>query len=252
MRFIVSLGICMIVNSTVQADKSQPISEAKTRFVSGGKSIAVEEFSPREKGKLPTLLLLHGSDGLAKRGDDYRTACRAIARRGYVVLLVHYFDRSGTTYATRDEIDKHFFAWVGVIHDALGWAAKLPHTDATRIGLVGYSLGGYLSLSSSALAFKKEHRAAVIVEYFGGLPKLLGFAAKALPPVLILHGRKDTIVPVKEAMELEERLRAAGVPYEIKIYEGQGHGFDEKNGQDAMERGFRFLEKYLIPGSMKK
>ena len=85
-----------------------------TTFVSGGKTVTMEQFLPARPGKHPALLLLHGSDGLAdRRGEGYRAAAHAITARGYAVLLVHYFDRTGTTYADRDTINKHFLPGSG-------------------------------------------------------------------------------------------------------------------------------------------
>ena len=222
-------------------------------FVSGGKKVTVEQFLPAKPGKYPALLLLHGSDGLAdKRGEGYRAAARAITARGYAVLLVHYFDRTGTTYADRDTINKHFFAWIGTVHDAVAFAAKMPNVDPARLGLVGYSLGGYLSLSAAALALREEHRVAVVVEYFGGLPGLLRpWIAHRVPATLILHGDKDTLVPVSEAHALAKALKEAMVPFEMKIYPNQGHGFSAEVAREAMERGFRFLDKHLAPAKPK-
>ena len=45
------------------------------------------------------------------------------------------------------------------------------------------------------------------------------------PPVLIVHGRTDNVVPFAHAAELEARLRAAGVHTELVAIEGVGHSF---------------------------
>ena len=216
-------------------------------FNSGGKTVTVEQFVPAGKGKFPVLLLLHGSDGLGKRGDGYRAAARQIAGHGYAVLLVHYFDRTGTTYAGPDEIRRNFLAWVATVHDGVAYAARLPYADPARVGLVGYSLGGYLSLSAAALAWKDEYRVGVVVEFFGGLPSLLRLRATALPPTLILHGEKDDVVSPREARELEKLLRSAKVPYEVRIFPGQGHGFSDEVSREAMKVGFAFLDRHLAP-----
>jgi dipeptidyl aminopeptidase/acylaminoacyl peptidase len=60
---------------------------------------------------------------------------------------------------------------------------------------------------------------------FGGMPKPLLALAQRMPPVLILHGDKDSVVPVEEAFELERLLQRLGSPYRKEIYSGQGHGF---------------------------
>ncbi len=216
-------------------------------FVSGGEKIPVERFDPREpgRGKRPAIVFLHGADGMNDRAREYRSACRMIADKGYIVFLVHYFERTRTRRADKDAIDKHFLTWVGTVHDGLSFAARQPLIDPARIGMVGYSLGAYLSLSSQALAMRAEPRPRVIVEFFGGLPKVLSLTASGLPPTLILHGEKDKIVPVKEAYDLEKVLKQRKIPVEMKIYPDEGHAFTPPVAREAMELGFKFLEKHL-------
>ncbi len=240
-----ALLLLVLLTAPPQSARADEPGPRLTAYPSGGKQISVEQFLPAARGKLPVLLLLHGSDGLSKRGDDFRAIARMIAGRGYAVLLVHYFDRTGTRYADKEAIDKHFLSWVGTVHDGIAFAGKLPYADPGRLGLIGYSLGGYLSLSSAALAIREEHRVGAIVEYFGGLPKLLAWNAWRIPPTLILHGEKDNLVSVKEARDLEKALREAKVPHEVKIYPDQGHGFSDKVGREAIELAFRFLDKHL-------
>ncbi|MCH3994833.1 MAG: alpha/beta hydrolase [Prevotella sp.] len=47
---------------------------------------------------------------------------------------------------------------------------------------------------------------------------------KGMPPILISHGDNDETVPVKQAYELEEHLKAVQVPYRLRIYPGEKHG----------------------------
>jgi carboxymethylenebutenolidase len=71
------------------------------------------------------------------------------------------------------------------------------------------------------------------------------FFMRRLCPVLILHGEADSIVPVKEAYDLQSLLEKKGIPYEIKIYPGAGHGFENDTWHDAGIRTLQFLQKYL-------
>ena len=112
--------------------------------------------------------------------------------------------------------------------------------DAGRIGLLGFSLGAYLALSVASV----EPRVKAVVEFFGGIPEELhGF--KRMAPVLILHGEQDRIVPVSEAIRLQQLLQRTGSPYEIKIYPDAGHGFNGLQFLDAGQRTLKFLRKYL-------
>ena len=88
-------------------------------------------------------------------------------------------------------------------------------------------------------------RISAVVEYFGGLPELLAANLEKMPPVLILHGDADQVVPVKEAESLERRLKEKEIPFEVKIYPGQGHGFVGKDALDASRRTLSFLDKHV-------
>jgi dienelactone hydrolase len=171
----------------------------------------------------------------------FREAAQSLARLGYVVLLPHYFDKTGTQFANLDDDTKYFPYWMKTIADAIQFAGKQPNVDAGRIGLVGYSLGAYLSLSVASV----DPDVKAVVEYFGGLPDFFAGHLKTMPPTLILHGEADHTVPVKEAFALESLFKKKSVPYEIKIYPEQGHGFAGPAATDAMQRTVAFLEKNL-------
>ena len=77
--------------------------------------------------------------------------------------------------------------------------------------------------------------------------------AKNSPPVLILHGDKDTTVDLRQSQDLAAALAKAGVPHELVVVEGAGHTFDlETWNKKPLSRDLRpvalaFLEKHLAP-----
>jgi dipeptidyl aminopeptidase/acylaminoacyl peptidase len=78
------------------------------------------------------------------------------------------------------------------------------------------------------------------------MPKEMNLFMRRLCPVLILHGEEDTTVSVEEAYNLKKLLEKKGIPYEINIYPGAGHGFEDQTiWRDAGERSLQFLQKYL-------
>ena len=163
-----------------------------------------------------------------------------LAARGFAVFVVHYFDRTGTVTATdKRTIFGNFPAWGKTVWDAVGHVAEHPQVDAERIGLLGFSLGGYLALSVASV----DSRVKAVVEFFGGLPREMKLFMRRLCPVLILHGAEDETVPVGEAYELEKELQRRGIPYEMKIYEGTGHGFSGEVWRDASARTLAFLQE---------
>lgn len=225
--------------ATVAAD--QDVVEMKGNFESQGKTIAIERYEPKAPGKYPAVLVVHGAGGMTVGGPWFRDSARALARRGYVAHLVHYFDLTGTRLADPPAMKAHFAGWMRVLADGVTNATRQPNVDPTRVGLLGFSLGSYLSVSLSMY----DPRVSAVVEYFGGLPDALAGQVKTLPPTLILHGETDPVVPVAQAKALERLCEEKKIPYEICIYPGQGHGFFGETGRDASRRTLAFFDAHL-------
>ena len=190
---------------------------------------------------LPAVVALYGAGGTVSGMERY---ARALAAEGFAVYILHYFDRTGTESADKPAILRNFPLWMKTLWDAVSFVETQPQVDGQRIALLGFSLGAYLSLANSAI----DHRVKAVVEFFGGMPKEMHLFMRRLCPVLILHGEADPIIPVEEAYQLQKLLEKKRIPYEIKIYPGAGHGFeDETIWRDAGLRSLQFLEKHLAP-----
>lgn len=215
------------------------VSHSQAKFASGGQQITVEMFAPAAQGKYPAVVALHGSGGLHSGG--FADPARLLAASGFAVFVPHYFERTGTAWADDATIRREFESWTETISDAITFAVAQPKTDAAHLGLLGFSLGGYLALAIAT----EDSRVRAVVEYFGGLPEELEQAATKMPPVLILHGDADTRVPVSEAHRLRALLERTNTPHEIQIYRGAGHTFSGFTMLDAAQRTLAFLQKHL-------
>jgi carboxymethylenebutenolidase len=190
------------------------------------------------EGQLPAVLALHGAGGNVSGMERYAAL---LAEQGFAVYVLHYFDRTGTTNADKPTIMRNFPLWMKTLWDAISFIESQPQVDRERIALLGFSLGAYLSLANSAIDF----RVKAVVEFFGGMPKEMNLFMRRLCPVLILHGEADMTIPVAEAYQLQKLLEKKGIPYEMKIYPGEGHGFESEIWRDAGLRSLQFLKKYL-------
>jgi carboxymethylenebutenolidase len=216
-----------------------PVTRSQLTFDSGGQPIRLDAFVPNNNGqRVPAVISLYGSGGGL---TGMREPASLLASQGFAVYILHYFDRTGTSIADKDTIFRHFPIWVKTLWDAISHVEKQDHVDPERIGLLGFSLGAYLSLSDAAV----DKRVRAVVEFFGGLPKEMRFFMRRLCPVLILHGDADTTVPVEEAYHLQKILEKRSIPYEMQIYPGAGHGFSGEVWRDAGLRSLAFLKKHL-------
>jgi phospholipase/carboxylesterase len=109
-----------------------------------------------------------------------------------------------------------------------------------RLALIGFSQGTMMSLH---VAPRRPTACAGVVGYSGRLvaPDLLPEEAVSRPPVMLVHGDADAVVPYEALAEAQAGLEAAGFVVESHTRPGLGHGID----QEAMALGARFLARIL-------
>lgn len=234
---VASLLTAMLASSAAGED----VGAARDSFTSGGRTIRVESFRPNAPGLHPAILVLHGAGGVMAGNAYVHQLATAFASAGYATFLVHYFDRTGSTWASDDAIRANFETWLGTINDAVGFVASQPGIDRRRIATLGFSLGGYLAVAHAA----RDPRVQAVVEISGGIDPSYAKRAERMPPTLILHGEDDRRVPVEQAREIEKLLRRLKTPCEIQLYRSEGHILSPVSAIDAFMRGMGFLKKHL-------
>lgn len=210
-------------------------------FTAARHTIHVECFQPPRPGPHPVVLVLHGADGLPGRGLPYRELASRLAAQGYLTFLPHYFDATDGAMRPNPLDPVNFAAWIATIGEAISHALRQPGALDDRVGLVGFSLGGYLSVAVAS----QDARVGAVVECCGGVPGFFVRSAETMPPLLILHGGADPVVPVSEAHKLQRLLQQHGRPHDVWIYPGRGHQLTGADVEDALRRTLNFLQQHL-------
>ncbi|MBM3565851.1 MAG: phospholipase [Alphaproteobacteria bacterium] len=109
-----------------------------------------------------------------------------------------------------------------------------------NMALIGFSQGTMMSLH---VGLRRAKPLAGIVGYSGMLvgPDLLAGEIKSRPPVLLVHGDADQILPVAALPQAERALKAAGVSVSAHVRPGLAHGIDEEGirlGQEFLKARF--------------
>ncbi len=97
--------------------------------------------------------------------------------------------------------------------------------DEDRLVLIGFSQGTMMALH---VGLRRERRLAGIVGYSGMLAgaEVLAGEIRSRPPVLLVHGDADPVIPVQALPAAVKGLKAAGVQVDSHVRPGLGHGID--------------------------
>ena len=230
--------------------------------------------------RYPLVLEIHGGPN-AFHGDGFSPLHQVLAGAGFLVLAVN--PRGSSSYGA-DFTAQVFEDWGGEDYldllAAVDAACRRPYVDEARLGLHGYSYGGYMS--SWIVGHSDRFRAAVIgapvtnlvsmygqtdiavsfgERQWGGLPQdnfdhyversPLTYADRVTTPVLLLHGEDDIRVPISQSEEFYVALKRRGKTVEFARFPGCSHLF-LRTGHASLrkeyyDRSVAWLQQWLTP-----
>lgn len=239
-------------------------------------------FRPQGPGPFPAILLNHGSGRTAedlKRFGPYERNAEKLgpifARHGYVLLYlfrrgvgpstdqganaIDLMNRESTARGeeARNTLQLQLLQGreMADARAALAFLRALPEVNPVKIGLIGHSFGGSLTV----LMAEREADLRAIVLFsaagysFDRSPQLRQRLLAALPhiaaPLLAIHAQNDYSLSSGKALDL--RLEELGKPHVLKIYPPVGRSADE--GHDFLHLGistwepevFAFLDQHM-------
>lgn len=262
---------------------SKPRREANATAMSAGNMlvIPVYVFAPKNlTGKAPMLVFAHG--GVHGRLDtNYAHIFREALDRGFVVVSPEYRGSIGHGSDLYNQID-YGGAEIDDTHDARNWAVEnLPFVDANRVGIFGWSHGGYHALMNvmfwpndykvayagvpvsdlvARMGYTGQQYRDIFEGFIGKQPEgnVMEFrrrspvyhAEKLQTPLLVHTTTNDDDVHVLEVEHLIAALKAAGKKFEYKIYQAapgahQFNRIDTKLAKDSRKEMWDFLARYL-------
>ncbi|MGA2601254.1 MAG: alpha/beta fold hydrolase [Bryobacteraceae bacterium] len=223
---------------------------ALSALANAGARVKIDEYDPPEPNSNgAAVILLYGSGGLRSPAFNYPDEARQIARMGYPVYLPHYLD---ATHGSANDPQSHYETWANTQQYTLSRIFErqqytvsrkgLEGVPQSRIAIVGYSLGGSVAL---AFASKEPHLAGVVV-WSGSMPDAYR-DVENLPPLLILHGARDSVIPASNARQLAALCAMKHFRCDFSIYPGEGHAFSADGITRANHQIQAFLQTVLQP-----
>ncbi|MEZ5499335.1 MAG: dienelactone hydrolase family protein [Steroidobacteraceae bacterium] len=169
-----------------------------------------------------------------------RRRAQDLAALGYAALAADVYG-DGVVAADAEEAGRRMnalFADMNAtsarIRAAVDTLAQQPEVDSSRLGAMGYCLGGALSLHAARTGLPLRG----VASFHGSLGKT--HAAKAgdvKAKVLVCHGAEDKLVSTEELAGFREEMNALGVELEFHSYPGALHGF---TNPEATANGKKF------------
>jgi len=246
LRSLRAAAAALVLAAFVTPAGAAGIQGKKITLPSSERAVHVTQFKAPGTSPRPSVLLLHGAGGFDRQIANNERYAAQLAEQGFDTYLVYYYsDRDDQMMSNGINVfEQRYPAWAKMVGELAEYLEKQKDSNG-KAGLVGFSNGGILATGASTLDPKIN--AAVI--YYGTDPWPLGTPAKRFPPLLILHGDADQIIPVDAGKELAAEAKSLGGPADLVIYPGESHGFgarwDDKNATDAFNRAVAFLTKQL-------
>jgi dipeptidyl aminopeptidase/acylaminoacyl peptidase len=232
------------------------------------------------QNKVPAMVWVHGGPGGQSR-QGYSSTIQYLVNQGYAILAVNNRGSSGygkTFYKMDDQNhgDKDLKDCIA----GKDWLAQQDVINADKIGIIGGSYGGYMTMAALTYA-PEEFNVGVniygVTNWMRTLKSIppwwasfkdalyeemgdpntedsirlkkqspLFHTQNVTKPLMVLQGAQDPRVLQVESDEIVAGVRENGVPVEYVLFEDEGHGFVKKENQiEAYGKVKLFLDKYL-------
>jgi carboxymethylenebutenolidase len=219
---------------------------------SDGASLMAYMAKPNVSGRVPGVVVVHENRG---QTEHIRDVVRRVATAGFIGINIDLAARDGGAAKLTDQAA--YNAALGKrsaadkISDHNATIAFLKTQSSGTVGVTGFCFGG--GETWSILASGADVKAAV--PFYGPQPGNFADIAKTKAAVSAVYAELDVRITTS-SQQMEEVLKAAGVPYKITIYPGVNHAFHNDTGtadrynaeqaQKAWVATIEWFRKYLL------
>jgi len=276
-------GTLILAQTDIEKESGKHCTEPReiTFPISGGRKgfgfyFPPLQFEHGKNGKPPLILSVHGGPTSANTKTFNNDAAYFVSR-GFAYAQVNYRGSSGYGYSYQDAL-QHQWGVVDV-EDSIAFAQALVAqglASSDRMAVMGSSAGGFTVLNilirrpglfkagicsygvsdlledaRNTHKFEKYYHQFLIGDLKKNHQRFIDRSPinqieKIKDPIAFFHGDEDKVVSLGQTQAIFEKLQKYGIPSELQVYPGEGHGFRKPETlQDFYERVDTFIKKYL-------
>jgi len=221
--------------------------------------------------KYPAIVMVYGGPGVQSIHDAWSGATwdQALAQRGFVIWQVDNRGSMGRGHAFETPINRR----MGKVEladqlDGIRYLVAQGFVDPNRIGINGWSYGGYMTINAllnapdvfragvaGAPVTNWQNYDTIYTERYLGLPSenpdgykvssLVDYADKLKAKLLMIHNIEDDNVLFQNTLQMSDALERAGKLFDMVIYPGKSHAVEGPLRKHLLEKTTDFFEKNL-------
>ena len=238
-----------VLAATCSSAALAEIKVERIRYMSGTTIMdGILAYDDAAKGKLPGVLVCHEWWGI----NDYaESRAKQLAALGYVAFALDLYgggqnttdpkvagDTMGKLFETPKEVRERAAAGLQIL-------AGQNRVDATKLGVIGYCMGGTVALELARSGLPNTENLRAVVAFHAST-----LAAKSAPDnksikgaVLVCHGQDDGFVKPEQITAFHKQMKDAGIDYEFVSYAGALHAFTNPAADKFGVPGVKYNEK---------
>ena len=203
---------CQTLNCAVQ------VKNLYSQYYKRKPDLSAYTAAPASKGNYPAVVLIHSFKGFE---PGYKKMVDRMAADGYVVVAPFWQTYSGSPSDAEVE---------ALVRNSIAYLEKREDVNSEKLGLTGFCAGGrYTMLFLPQIKEFKSGVAWYGFPYTGGSEiqpdKPASLIDQLDVPMLMMHGTRDQASNISDIYRYAGELDAADKYFELKVYQGEPHGF---------------------------
>lgn len=224
------------------AENLEPVVSEQIRYnVDGAEYHGYLSYPVGQLDPVPGIVIVHGVWG---QTNHERSRADMLAKQGIAALAIDLYGLGSSTddmeqaIAFMESVGENTNKTVALFDAAVEQLQNHYAVDGTRIGAIGYSVGGPIVLNMA----RRGKNLMGVASFYGGFGGLEPLAENAHSPTLVFNALGDAFSDTSQREAFEAEMNDSGISYAVLDYSDAQHGFSNPNADElGRKSGMRFI-----------